>query len=154
MTVTPNPASALALSAMMLVAGVGIPVMATLNAGLGQRLASPVAASAVLAAGGFMLFAITLAIVGPPPLARFVATPAIYYTGAAFFVFYILGITIAAPRIGIGNAVFFVLLGQLIAATIIDHFGLWGAVVTPITARRVAGLIVMTIGVYLARKPA
>ena len=48
---------------------------------------------------------------------------------------------------------FYVLLGQLIAATIIDHFGLWGAVTTPVTARRLLGLVVMAAGVYLARKP-
>ena len=153
MSAAPHPASALALSLLMLVAGIGIPVMATLNAGLGQRLESPIAASAVLALVGAVLFAAALAVVGPPPLARFAAVPPTYYLGGLFFVLYILGITIAAPRIGLGNAVFFVLLGQLIAATVIDHFGLWGAVPTPVTLRRLLGLAVMALGVYLARKP-
>ncbi|TPG10977.1 DMT family transporter [Sphingomonas oligophenolica] len=138
----------------MLAAGIGIPIMATLNAGLGQRLASPVAASAVLFAGAFALAAIVLAVFGQPPsVARFAATPPVYYLGAFFTVFYILAITYAGPKIGIGNAVFFVLLGQMVAASVIDHFGLWGAIVTPVTARRIIGLIVMTVGVYLARKP-
>ena len=153
MTTPPHPASVVGLSLLMLIAGIGIPIMATLNAGLGQRLASPITASAVLAAVGFVLFAGALSVVGPPPLARFAAIPLVYYGGALFFVLYILGITIAAPRIGLGNAVFYVLLGQLIAATVIDHFGLWGAIATPVTARRVAGLLVMALGVYLARKP-
>ena len=46
------------------------------------------------------------------------------------------------------GAVFFVLLGQLIAAAAIDHFGLWGAVQAAITPKRVLGIAV--IGVLLA----
>ncbi len=155
MNAAPHPATALLLALMMLVAGIGIPVMATLNAGLGQRLASPVAASAVLFAVAFTLVMAVLVGAGrPPAVASFTGVSWIYYAGGFFTVFYILAITYAGPKIGIGNAVFFVLLGQMIAATVIDHFGLWGAIVTPVTARRIVGLIVMTIGVYLARKPA
>ena len=47
---------------------------------------------------------------------------------------------------------FFVLLGQLVAAAAIDHFGLFGALRSELTLRRVAGLLVMALGVYLARK--
>jgi transporter family-2 protein len=42
----------------------------------------------------------------------------------------------------------------LIAAAAIDHFGLWGAMKSEITGRRIAGIAVMALGVYLARKPA
>ena len=62
-------------------------------------------------------------------------------------------VTWSAPRIGVGNAIFFVLLGQLIAAATIDHFGLFGALKTELTARRALGLVVMAVGVYLAKKP-
>ena len=74
------------------------------------------------------------------------------YLGAFLVVFYILSITWAGPRIGIGNAVFFVLLGQLVAAAVIDHYGLWGAIQSELTLRRALGIVVMAIGVYLARK--
>jgi hypothetical protein len=40
--------------------------------------------------------------------------------------FYVLSITFIAPKFGIGNAVFFVLLGQLVSAAAIDHFALFG----------------------------
>ena len=154
MNSSPHPGMALLLALLMLVAGIGIPVMATLNAGLGQRLASPVAASAVLFAVAFTLAMAALFSAGrPPALTSFTAVPWIYYAGGFFTVFYILAITYAGPKIGIGNAVFFVLLGQMVAATIIDHFGLWGAILTPVTGKRILGLIVMAIGVYLARKP-
>ena len=42
-------------------------------------------------------------------------------------VFYILSITTIAPKFGIGNAVFFVLIGQLASAAVIDHFAFFAA---------------------------
>ncbi len=149
----PAGAGILWISLLMLAAGVGIPVMAALNSGLGQQLQSPVAATAILFGGGLVVALAALAISGTaPPAGRFTGVPLHFYLGAVFVVFYILSITFAAPRIGLGNAIFLVLLGQLLAAALIDHFGLLGAVQSPLTWRRAAGLALMAVGVYLARK--
>ncbi len=142
----------LPVALLMFAAGVGIPVMATLNAGLGQQLHNPVAATAILFGGGLMLALAILIVVGAPPASRFAAVPAGFYFGAVFVVFYILSITWAAPRMGLGNAIFFVLLGQIVAAVAIDHFGLWSALRSEITGRRIAGVLLMAVGVYLARR--
>ncbi len=141
------------IAALMLVAGIGIPIMATLNAGVGQQLHSPVAASVTLFIAALALSALCLLATGVPTMSQFAAVPAWRYLGAALVVFYILSITWAGPRIGIGNAVFFVLLGQLIATAAIDHFGLWGAPVTPLSVKRALGIAVMAAGVWLAKKP-
>tara|TARA_B110001454_G_scaffold213903_1_gene232841 strand:- start:807 stop:1268 length:462 start_codon:yes stop_codon:yes gene_type:complete len=139
---------------LMFLTGIGIPILATFNAQLGQQLTSPVAATFVLFAVGFILSAIVLVATGGfPDASRFTMDRPYLYFAAAFMLAYVLSITWAAPRIGIGNAVFFVLLGQLIAAALIDHFGLWGAMVTTLTPRRLVGIAVMALGVYLARKP-
>ncbi len=137
---------------LMIAAGVGIPIMATLNAGIGQQLQSPVAASAILFGLGLAASGAVLAYTGVPGVSQLAAVPPWRYAGALLVVFYILSITWAAPRIGIGNAIFFVLLGQLVAAAAIDHYGLWGAVKSGLTLRRVAGIAVMAFGVYLAKK--
>jgi transporter family-2 protein len=141
-----------AIAALMFAGGIGIPVMATLNAGLGRQLASPAAATVILFGGGLALSAVLLLVNGAPPLARYASVPPGFYLGAIFVVLYIFSITWAAPRIGVGNAVFFVLLGQLVAAAAIDHLGLWGALVAPLTIRRTIGIAVMAVGVYLAKK--
>ena len=146
-------ASFTAIALLMTVVGMGIPVTAALNAGLGQHLASPVAASAILFGVGFVMTGIVLAFVGLPPRGVFAGLSPFYYLGALGVVFYILAVTWSAPRIGVGNAIFFVLLGQLIAAAIIDHFALFGAARTTLTAKRAIGLLVMAVGVYLAKKP-
>jgi transporter family-2 protein len=150
----PSHSQFLPIAGLMFVAGIGIPLMATLNAGLGRQIESPYAATAVLFAVGLALaLALTFATGGFPPAAKFAAVRPLFYVGAAFVVFYIAAITWAAPRIGVGNAVFLVLLGQLVAAAAIDHFGLWGAVQSAITPKRALGIAVMGLGVYLARKP-
>lgn len=147
-------ASFFAIAVLMLLTGIGIPLMATLNAGLGRQLASPAAATFILFAVGLALsLGVMLAAGGLPLAGKFRGIGPHFYLGAAFVVFYIFAITWAGPKIGIGNAVFFVLLGQLIAAAAVDHYGLWGAVQSSITGKRVLGIAVMAFGVYLARKP-
>lgn len=137
----------------MFLTGVGIPIMAAFNSGLGQQLGSPVAATFVLFVVGVILAGVVLMATGSvPDFGRFSLERPYIYLGAAFILFYALSITWAAPRIGVGNAVFFVLLGQLVMAAVIDHFGLWGALKSEITLRRVSGIAIMALGVYLAKK--
>ena len=142
-----------AIALMMLVVGMGIPMTAALNATLGTHIASPVAASTVLFAVGLIVTSIVLALTGSPPPDAFGKAPWWSNFAALGVVFYVLSVTWSAPRIGVGNAIFFVLLGQLVAAAAIDHFGLFGALKTTLTAKRALGLLVMALGVYLAKKP-
>jgi transporter family-2 protein len=107
----------------------------------------------VLFAVGLIMTAVVLALVGSPPPNAFANAPWWSYLAALGVVFYVLSVTWSAPRVGVGNAIFFVLLGQLIAAAAIDHFGLFGALKTTLTAKRALGLLVMALGVYLAKKP-
>jgi len=76
--------------------------------------------------------------------------PFYFYLGGVFVAFYVLSITWVAPRFGVGNAVAFVLLGQLISMAAIDQFGLLGAPTHTITLQRCIGLILMSVGVFLA----
>jgi transporter family-2 protein len=146
-------ASFAGIAALMFVAGIGIPLMAALNAGLGRQLASPGAATFILYCVGLVLASGVMMVSGGfPSIEKFRGIGPQFYMGAVFVVFYIVSITWAGPKIGIGNAVFFVLLGQLVAAAMIDHFGFWGAVQSSITPKRMAGIVVMAFGVYLARK--
>lgn len=151
----PNQSAFLPIAGLMFLTGIGIPIMAAFNAGLGQQLGSPVAATFVLFAVGLALMTAVLVVSGQgSALARVGGGSPWHYVGAVFILFYALSITWAAPRIGVGNAVFFVLLGQLVMAAVIDHYGLWGAIKSEITLRRVAGIVVMALGVYLAKKSA
>lgn len=145
-------AEAARYAAVMLAAGIGIPVLAALNASLGQRLGTPAAAALCLFAVAFLVTAAVTLLTGPAALKTVTSQPRHLFLAGVLIAFYVLSITWAAPRFGVGNAVFFVLLGQLVAAAVIDHFGLFGARVSPLSPMRAAGIAVMAFGVLLTQK--
>lgn len=137
----------------MFFAGIGIPLMATLNSGLGVRLQSPVLAVVILLSVGLTIAATTLLLSSGVPKSIYHPTiPWYFYAGGAFFVFYISTVTAIAPKFGVGNAISFVLLGQLVAIATIDHFGLFGATRFEISTSRAMGLALMAAGVFLVVK--
>lgn len=138
-------------AAVMLTAGLGIPVMASLNAGLGARLNNPMLASTILfvvaivaAIGGL------LAVQGVPKTLISTAIPIHFYLGGLCVVFYVFAVTWIVPKFGVGNAIAFVLLGQLISMATIDHFGLLGAPQFRVSWPRFGGLLLMAVGVFFA----
>lgn len=134
----------------MLVAGLGIPVMAALNGGLGAKLESPALASTILLSVGLAIAVIyLLSTEGVPAKLYIPDTPWYFYFGGFFVVFYILSVTWIAPHFGISNAVSFVLLGQLIAMSIIDYYGLLGMTQYALSSQRIVGLMLMTVGVFM-----
>jgi transporter family-2 protein len=138
---------------IMLAAGIGIPILAALNAQLGNRIGSPAAAATILFI--VALCATTAALVltsGVTPLANVPAQPKYLLLAGFLVAFYVLSITWIAPRFGVGNAIFCVLLGQLLAASVIDHFGLLGAVARPVSLVRASGIGLMALGVLLTQR--
>lgn len=78
--------------------------------------------------------------------------PLYYYFGGCLVLFYILTATWVAPRFGQTNAIAFVLLRQLLAMSLIDHFG-WifgrmGAQQFSLSAQRLKGPRLMVAGVF------
>lgn len=136
---------------IMLAAGIGIPILAALNAALGQHLGSPVAAACILFVVAFCVTACAVLISGPQALSQAATAPKHLFLGGTLVAFYVLTITFIAPKIGVGNAVFFVLLGQVICAAAIDHFALFGAQHAPLSALRASGIAVMALGVWLTQ---
>ncbi|WP_423142761.1 DMT family transporter [Parablastomonas sp. CN1-191] len=142
------------IAAMMFASGIGIPIFAAFNSALGKQLGSPVSATMVTFGVGFGIALAIVAVMGFPARSAFTFEQPWIWFGAVFMLFYATAVAFAAPKIGLGNAIFFVLLGQIVAAAAIDHFGWLGAIPSPITTKRAAGLAVMALGLYLARKPA
>lgn len=140
-------------AAIMILAGIGIPILAALNAGLGIRIGSPTTAGVIGLGVAFTTALLFSVATGLQAHAAWSTIPTQYYLGGAFMAFYLLSVTWIAPRFGVGNAVFCVLLGQMICAAAIDHFGLFGAPKSAIGWVRFAGIALMILGLYLARKP-
>lgn len=136
---------------LMLVAGLGIPIMAALNGSLGAKIQSPALATSILFIVGSVVSLGYLFISGGMPKSSPVEPiPVYFYFGGFFVIFYILSITWVAPKFGVGNAVSVVLLGQLISMAIIDHYSLLGAPQNSISIQRLIGIFLMVVGVFMA----
>ena len=141
----------LSFATIMLLAGIGIPIMAAMTSSLGKHLSSPVAASTFAFFIAFCISLLALMIVDKSFVKQIPSAPKYLFIAGAFVAFYVLSISFVAPHFGIGNAIFFVLLGQLLSAAIIDHYGLFGAQVNHLSTMRVSGILVMVFGVWLTQ---
>lgn len=140
-------------AAIMLAAGIGIPILAALNAQLGARIGSATVAAVVLFCVALAASVLVMILTqGPAGFNRLAGQPVHLFAGGLLVAFYVLSVTFVAPRFGVGNAIFLVLLGQMISAAAIDHFGLFGAIVRPITLMRGAGIGFMAFGLYLIQR--
>lgn len=135
---------------LMLVAGLGIPTMAALNASLGNRIGSTFIAVAILVSVA-LIVSLSLAFITKdiPKSIHNEQTPWWLYCAGILFVIYISSVTWVIPKFGVANAIGCVLMGQLIAMTLLDHFGAFGLTKYAITPTRFAGLVVMAIGIFI-----
>jgi transporter family-2 protein len=139
--------------ALSTVGGILIPIMAALSGTLGRTLDNPWAAAAIVSVGATALVLAFTLLTGSMNVSWETlkqARPLQLLAGIGF-AFYLLSITWVGPRFGIGNAVMFVLAGQIISSAVIDHFGLFGAPHKPIDLLRGAGLVIMAAGVAIAQ---
>lgn len=136
---------------IMVAAGVGIPILAAMNAALGQKIGAPTTAAAILFTVAVLAAWTLAALTGLQGFGELAHQPKHLFLAGFLVVFYVLSITSIAPKFGVGNAIFFVLVGQIVSATVIDHFGLFGAAVTQINLTRALGLTFMVAGIGLTR---
>jgi transporter family-2 protein len=130
-----------------------IPVQAAANLLLVHSLHSVVRAALVLLATGFLTLAVIAVVVRVPPpgLAHLTAIPVHGFWGGPIVATYVLAIMLLAPAMGVGNAVRWIVTGQVLAALLIDHWGLFGADRQPMDGFRLLGAFCMILGVGLAR---
>lgn len=132
-------------------AGVLIPAMGILNAGLGRALGSPSWAAVILFALALTVSLAVAAISGPPNLAALASARPAQYAAGLIVVFYVLSATYLTPRFGVAPTILLVVVAQILAASLIGHFAWLGAPRQPITALRAAGVAMMIGGVFLTQ---
>lgn len=135
-------------------AGIMIPFQSAMNAQLGKALQSPYYSALtvfVIAVVGLLIY-IAVSRYSIPSTQQFGAAPVWSYLGGILGGAYVLLIVICAPNLGIGNVTVMILLGQILAATVIDQFGLLNAAAHSISWQRAIGLLLMIAGVYLVKK--
>jgi transporter family-2 protein len=116
------------------------------RAGLGTAL---LLNTALVLAGVTALF---FATGGPRTLGAVAGAPLSHYVGGLCGFFIIATITFAFPRVGGGVALAAMVMGMGLMGLIIDHYGLWGMRLVPVTASRLAGVACLVAGVVLMRR--
>lgn len=102
--------------------------------------------------GGALLALIPILIYSGGKLGQWRSVPW-YALGAGVFGLIVIGaISYMIPRVGVAAAIVTVVAGQLLVSTILDHFGLLGAMGRPLDGTRAIGLAVVLVGVWLTVK--
>jgi len=138
---------------LALMTGAGVAVMAVINARLRVVLGGPFWA----AGAQFMvalLLVLSVAVLTRQPamtttgLAR---APWWVWTGGAFSATFIVVSIVLTPKLGTALTLASIMVGQLAAALVVDHYGLFGGTMIRISPARVLGVALLLLGVVLIR---
>jgi len=138
---------------LALAAGFCLPTQAGINAQLNLWTRSPVLAATISFAVGtlaLILYAVVTRI-SMPSLQDASGHPWWIWTGGLLGAFFVAATVILVPRLGATSMLGLILAGQLIASLVLDHFGLLGYAVQPITPGRLLGVAFLAAGVVLVR---
>ena len=140
--------------AAALIIGALLPFQAGLNAQLRLWLPHPVIAALI----SFMVGSVTLAAVSLvlriPWItnSRLASAPWWVWVGGVFGANYVLIALILAPRLGAATLIGLSVTGQMISSVVLDHFGLVGYPIHPLSPGRVLGAVLLLIGTVLIQQ--
>ena len=138
---------------LAIAAGALIPAQSSLNSVLGRTLGHPLWATGAVFLVGSVAWMLAYAAMRPanPTWAATAAVPTYAWLGGLLAMAYVVLVVIVMPRLGAGLTTALILLGQMVTALTLDHFGLLGNVVHPMDWHRTLGLACIVGGVYFLR---
>jgi transporter family-2 protein len=142
--------SEITLIAGTVVAGALLPLQALINGRLGGHLGSPFWAAALqnLVGAACMLGVVAALRPALPSGGQLAGVPPWAWVGGALGMIYVVVALLAAPRLGAGPAMSGIILGQLVSALLLDHFGVLHER-RPIDVTAVAGVLLLAAGAGL-----
>jgi bacterial/archaeal transporter family-2 protein len=144
--------AALPLS-LAVIAGILIAIQAPTNALLGKASGSPVVAAFIsFVVGTVALGAMVAASSGRLFAPELKSVPWYGWIGGLYGAFFVAMAAFAAPRIGVATLLTAAIGGQVLAALVLDHYGLLGLGRQPINVERVAGALLVLVGAVLVRR--
>jgi transporter family-2 protein len=134
-----------------LAGGAILPVQVAVNTLLRRYIGEPMQVTFVsYLAGTFASLAICLAARYPfPALASLAQTSWWMWLGGCLGTLYVWSTIFATPKIGAALALALTIAGQMIAALFLDHYGAIGLTKYPASPIRIAGVVLVVLGVSL-----
>lgn len=135
------------------IAGLCVPLQTSINTKLGSYTKSPILSSFYSFLIGTIVLIIVNLIMNPQKLSpSFMMNQDfsyVWFTGGLLGVVFLTGNLLLLPRIGAALTVVMTVSGQIIMGIFIDQFGLFNADIHPINLERIAGVIIMLLGILL-----
>lgn len=136
---------------LIALSGVGLAVQAATNARMSEAVQAPVLSALInFLVGGLMLAALAMSgIFGRGNLSTIGSAPWWAWTGGILGAVWVTAAIVALPKIGTAIAFAAVIIGQLVGALVLDTYGLLGVPQIPLHPWRIAGAVLMVIGILL-----
>lgn len=135
--------------AIGLIGGMAIALQAPLAALIGQRLGI-FESVFIVHLGGLIAVAALLLFMGGGRLGEWQSVPLYAWLAGVFGVIAVGSTAFMIPKIGVATAITLIIAGQLLIAAAIDHFGVLGVDVKPISLSRIGGLLLVMAGAWWA----
>jgi bacterial/archaeal transporter family-2 protein len=137
-------------AALALAAGLAGSAQAAVMGRFGERVGSIEAVTwAFLLSAGLALLALLATRRGLGGLADAWSSPKWLWLGALFGTFIVFTITFTSPRIGTTATIALLVAGQLVAAAVIDRYGLFGFERIALAWPRALGILLLAVGAAL-----
>jgi len=137
-----------------LILGAILPMQAAINSRLAKSINNPVYAAFISFAVGTVALFIYLVITKQFNLQSLhpKQNPWWIWTGGLLGTFFVAGIVMLLPRLGVALAFSLVIAGQMIASLLFDQYGWLGVAIREISLGKIAGVILLIAGVVMIRK--
>jgi transporter family-2 protein len=131
-----------------LAGGIAVGLQGPLSSLMSQRIGT-MESIFIIHFGGAVAALLPLLVVGGGNLGSWRSVPWYALVAGAFGLVVIGALSYAIPRVGVATAITLIVAGQLTVGAWLDHFGLLGTAVRPFDLWRLAGVFVISAGVWL-----
>lgn len=135
---------------MAAMVGAGITIQVGMNATVRMTIGSPILAAIVNFVVGLAALVLLAVASGARVVPGSVATvPAWAWFGGLLGATYVAATTVLGPKLGAASFLALTLAGQMLAALLVDHYGVIGFPQSPLTPTRLLGTALLVVGVLL-----
>lgn len=142
----------LGVVAVIALAGAAVALQGAVNGALSRGLGGALPAAAVsFLIGAAVLVALVLVSQGLAPFARLAEVPPLHLAGGVLGAFYVWSAAWGVPQLGVLTTAAALVLGQMLAALVLDATGALGLAPREISAQRLIAAVLVAAGLVLSR---
>lgn len=137
-----------------LIAGISMSIQSGVNGQLRAALGQPLMAAFISFFSGTITLLILLLLTrtGIPSIQELGSVSLYKYTGGMLGVIVVTFVILSVQQVGASNMFVLIIAGQLVTALLMDHFGILGLRLNPVSFQKLAGILLVVAGAYLVTR--